>query len=318
MLLVVALMLLVLMIGGIIVFLVADADRERSATARRLKVIGAPPSVVKQADAADRELLRGDSWLQYLPDAWRVRMDYQLAATGYMIKLKWLIAVSTGCSLLFGAAMFALNFSWVVALVAFLIGAILPPYFVLRFFQARHIKRFLTLFPDAIDLIVRAVRAGLPVNGALDTTGREVPDPVGHEFRLITADMRIGMNLDQALARANLRIRLADFSFFVASLVLQRESGGNLSETLSILSAVLRRRAELRLKIAAMTSEAKTSAYVIASLPFMASIALGFLNPTYITTFFRDPNGGYILGIAAGMLLMGSLVMRSMIAAAAR
>jgi tight adherence protein B len=205
-----------------------------------------------------------------------------------------------------------------VTVIVLIVSAILAPFLTLRHFQKRHIKRFLTLFPDAIDLIVRAVRAGLPVNGALDTTGREVSDPVGHEFRLITADMRIGMDLDQALHRANLRIRLADFSFFVASLVLQRESGGNLSETLSILSAVLRRRAELRLKIVAMTSEAKTSAYVIASLPFMASLALAFLNPAYISTFIHDPNGGYILGFAAGMLLLGSLSMRALIQNAAR
>ncbi len=311
------LILAVLVVVGAAAYLLITGDREKASTARRLKLLGAPPTTKALADPL-HGMPKGEPWLPYIPERYRERVNDTLGSTGYAVQLKTLLLISlvSGVVMFVGALLLGLPLQ--IDLVVLLLAAFGVPWLVLRYLQKRHIKRFLALFPDAIDLIVRAVRAGLPVVGALDATGRETPDPVGLEFRLITADMRIGLDLDEALHRANGRVRLADFAFFVASLILQRESGGNLSETLSILSAVLRRRAELRLKITAMTSEATTSAYVITSLPFVASGALALLNPSYISTFAVDPKGPYIVGAAAAMLMLGWLTMQTLIANATR
>jgi tight adherence protein B len=306
---------IVLVVGGGI-FILANVDREKVATARRLKLLAAPPATKMVGDKRDQ--LKTDPWLPYVPSPIRPWVQDKLASTGYAIPLRLLLLIGVGGGFVMSIASLIVGFSMGGALFVLFFFMVVPPFFIIRYLQGRHTARFLDQFPDAIDLIVRAVRAGLPVMGALDATGRETPDPVGSEFRLITADLRIGLEFDEALHRADARIRLADFSFFVASLVLQRESGGNLSETLSILSAVLRRRRELRMKIAAMTSEAKTSAMVIASLPFVASGALAIMNPPYVNTFFIDPKGPWILGVAGAMLGLGWLTMKTLIENAVR
>jgi len=316
----VSLFTILLIVGGVIVvgalLLLVGVDRERLATVRRLKSLAAPPPTKAVGDIP--QVVKGDPWMQYVPAQIRPRIDDMLAATGYAIQLRMLLAISAGGALVAAFVELAARPGLVAFIILMIGGIAAPPYFTLRYLQKRHTAKFLDQFPDAIDLIVRAVRAGLPVVGALDATGREMPDPVGMEFRLITADLRIGIEFDEALRRADTRIRLTDFSFFVASLVLQRESGGNLSETLSILSGVLRRRRELRMKVAAMTSEAKTSAIVIASLPFVASGALAVMNPNYVGTFFIDPKGPWIIGGAAAMLAMGWMTMKTLIENAVR
>jgi tight adherence protein B len=298
------------------VLLLVGVDRERVATARRLKSLSAPPTTKAVGDKPDN--VKGDPWIQYVPTPFRAKLDEMLSATGYSIQLRVLVIMAASGFVLGLLAEVFLRLGIIMFIVLLVAMTLAPSWFLLKNLQARHTARFLDQFPDAIDLIVRAVRAGLPVIGALDATGRETPDPVGMEFRLITADLRIGIEFDEALRRADLRIRLTDFSFFVASLILQRESGGNLSETLSILSAVLRRRRELRMKVAAMTSEAKTSAMVIAALPFVASGALAVMNPNYVGTFFVDSKGPWIIGAAAAMLGMGWISMKSLISNAVR
>src|SRR5262249_38137200 len=136
---------------------------------------------------------------------------------------------------------------------------------------------------------------------------------VGVEFRSIIADIRIGLDLDEALARAARRIRLVDFDFFVASLVLQRKSGGNLSETLAILSSPLRRREELRSTTQAMPSGPRTSAIVLACLPVFCGIAIMILNPGYFSILLTDPRGAYVMGGCAANLTLGILMMRVLI-----
>jgi tight adherence protein B len=300
--------LAVLIVG----YFLFDQDRRRSAVAKRLKTMSAPPAAaVISANTIPRKT---EPWLHLVPSRFRERVDEALGATGHKLQLKHVLAImlaSIGVVAYLAGFLFRMPLTTVAGVA--LVCALVPPWLVLASMQKRHANAFLKLFPDAIDLIVRAVRAGLPVTGALDAAGRETPDPVGSEFQLIAADMRIGLDLETSLRRAAARVRLADFSFFTASLLLQRESGGNLAETLQILSTVLRRRMELRLKTAAMTSEAKTSAIVIGSLPFFACGALAVLNPGYLMVFITDPNGGYIVGAALGMLTLGVLTMRSMI-----
>lgn len=257
---------------------------------------------------------RKEVLLALLPGAIQQRMRRALNATGDKLSFEGLIllsAIAGGVVAFLSVAIIRL--SPTIAVLAATGAMIVLPWFVMRTMTLKHKANFLKLFPDGIDLIVRAVRAGLPVSVALEAAGRETPDPVGVEFRHVIADIRIGLDLDEALARAARRIRLVDFDFFVASLVLQRKSGGNLSETLAILSSVLRRREELRSKTKAMTSEARTSAVVLAALPFFAAGAILVINPEYFSILFTDPKGAYVMGGSLLSLVLGMLSMRILI-----
>ncbi|MFO1187594.1 MAG: type II secretion system F family protein [Alphaproteobacteria bacterium] len=160
---------------------------------------------------------------------------------------------------------------------------------------------------------MRAIRAGIPTSESIVAAGKELPDPVGGEFARIGQEIAIGRTPDAALAEAADRVRISDFNFFCVTLVLQRETGGNLAETLDNLSTLLRKRREMRLKVAALTSEGRFTSKVIAGLPFVVMLALYFLNRPYITLLFTDPAAQIFLGIAVGLIVIGSLILNRMI-----
>jgi tight adherence protein B len=187
------------------------------------------------------------------------------------------------------------------------------PYMTLNMMQARHSKRFLSVFPDALDLIVRGLKAGIPVSEAISSIGNEVSEPVGGEFRAIADQIRIGMTMDEALNESVDRVGIEDYRFFVITLAIQRETGGNLSETLANLSDIIRKRQELRLKVRALSSEARASAMILGALPFITAGIIMLLNPEYMTKMFTEPFGHVLLGVAFTMLTVGILVMWRMI-----
>src|SRR3546814_8102867 len=133
----------------------------------------------------------------------------------------------------------------------------------------KRITRFTVNFPDALELLVRGLRSGLPISETLGVVASEIPGPVGEEFKLITERIKIGRTMDAALQETADRLGTPEFQFFVITLTIQRETGGNLAETLSNLADVLRKRAQMKLKIKAMSSESKASAYIIGALPFI-------------------------------------------------
>jgi Flp pilus assembly protein TadB len=221
-------------------------------------------------------------------------------------------------ALLAGAAGFlvgqrALGLSPLVNGIIALGLAVAVPVFYISGQARKRRDKFLDAFPDAIDLIVRAIRAGIPTSESIVAAGRELPDPVGGEFARIGQEIAIGRTPDAALAEAADRVRVSDFNFFCVTLVLQRETGGNLAETLENLSGLLRKRREMRLKVAALTSEGRFTSKVIAGLPFVVMIALWFLNKPYITLLFTDPTAQIFLGIAVGLIVTGSLILNRMI-----
>lgn len=298
--------------GLLIAVLMASIGKDKKNVAvKRLQALSPTrnASVDDTADAPRKEVL-----LSILPASIQGKVRDALISAGGKLSFERLVLMmgATGGVVGFLCGL-VIHLSSTITTFAAIGAMIVLPWFVLRTSKAKHIASFLKLFPDAIDLIVRAVRAGLPVSVALEAAGRETPDPVGVEFRNVIADIRIGLDLDEALARAAQRIHLVDFDFFVASLVLQRKSGGNLSETLAILSSVLRRREELRSKTKAITSEARTSAVVLAALPFVAGGGIALLNPQYLGILFTDPRGAYIMGAALLSLTLGMLSMRVLI-----
>ena len=162
------------------------------------------------------------------------------------------------------------------------------PHFIIGKLIERRVKSFTAKFPDAIDLLVRGLRSGLPISETLGVVGQEVPGPVGVEFRAIADRIKIGRTMDVSLQETADRLGTPEFQFFVITLAIQRETGGNLAETLSNLSDVLRKRSQMRLKIRAMSSEAKASALIVGSLPFIVFLLVYFVNGDYMQGFFSD------------------------------
>ena len=162
------------------------------------------------------------------------------------------------------------------------------PHFLVGFFVNRRINQFNTKFPDGIELLVRGLRSGLPVAETLGVVANEIPGPVGEEFKTAVERMKIGRTMEESLQVTADKLGTAEFQFFVITLAIQRETGGNLAETLSNLSDVLRKRAQMKLKIKAMSSESKASAYIIGSLPFIVFGMIWSINPSYAGAFFID------------------------------
>jgi tight adherence protein B len=193
-----------------------------------------------------------------------------------------------------------------------LLGAaavVAAPAVLLHVFQSRYQNKFLDPFPDALDLMCRAVRAGLPVFEAMEVASREIVAPVGTELERTIEEMRIGVDIDEALQHTADRIRVPDFRFFVVALTLQRRTGGGLAETLTNLSGIIRRRKEIRVKTRALTAESKASAVVLGVLPFAVGALLFFLNPGLMSVLFDDPRGRFMLGMALLSLAIGIAVM---------
>ena len=215
------------------------------------------------------------------------------------------VAVAVGLFLYTGAPFLSLA-------VGLFFGAALP-HFVVNYFVKKRTNEFTTKFPDAIDLLVRGLRSGLPVTETLGIVSSEIPGPVGQEFKLVTERIKIGKTMEDALQETADRINTPEIQFFVITLAIQRETGGNLAETLSNLADVLRKRAQMKLKIRAMSSESKASAYIVGSLPFIVFVMIWWINPGYLGGFFTDDRlivtglGG-LVWMSLGAFIMAKMV----------
>ena len=194
-----------------------------------------------------------------------------------------------------------------------IIAGVALPHMVVGMMATRRQAKFISYFPDAIDLMVRGLKSGLPIGESIKTAGAEVPDPVGLELRRVTDAVRMGTKLEDALWETSGRLDLQDFKFFTVSLAIQSETGGNLSETLANLSNVLRGRRQLKMKIKAMSSEAKASAYIIGSLPFVVGFFIYVVNESYVMKLFTDDRGNVMLGFGGMMFLVGGVIMYKMV-----
>ena len=205
-----------------------------------------------------------------------------------------------------------LGFGMTLSLLIGIIVGFGVPHFIMNIRINRRTKKFLTLFPDAIDLIVRGLRAGLPVTESIKMVGKELEEPVSQVFQTMTEKMALGVPLEKTLYETARKYRITEFDFFVTSIVLQRETGGNLSEILNNLSEALRQRLMMRLKIKAMSSEARASMFIIGALPFIVMIALQLFSPEYLSPLFNDFRGNIALFVAGGMLFTGIFIMSRM------
>ena len=199
------------------------------------------------------------------------------------------------------------------ALAALPIGAFLLPKMVIGSLAKSRQKKFTAHFADAMDLIVRGIRSGLPINECFTVVAREFDPPLGEEFRLLVEGQNLGLTVDDLMARGIERLPTAEYKFFAIVIQIQRQTGGNLADTLDNLSTVLRERKRMRDKAQAMAAEAKASSMIIGSLPFAVAGLLSVVNPDYLMLLFTERTGNILLGIGAFWMTLGSLVMRKMI-----
>ncbi len=237
----------------------------------------------------------------------------RLQRTGMDWSISQYIYVSIGLTVVIGLLLYLQTGAPLLSAIAGLfIGAGLP-HLVVNFFINRRTTQFTTKFPDAIDLLVRGLRSGLPVTETLAVVAQEIPGPVGIEFKGIIERIKIGRSMEESMQVSADRLNLAEFNFFTITLAIQRETGGNLAETLNNLSDVLRKRGQMKLKIKAMSSESKASAYIVGSLPFLVFAMIWWINPNYLGAFFTDDRlmvagVGGLIWMGLGVFIMAKMV----------
>jgi tight adherence protein B len=237
----------------------------------------------------------------------------RLEMTGKDISLAKYGLISLGIGVATAGLLMSRGAPILLALFAGLFFGIGGPYIMIGKLITRRIAKFNSNFPDAIELMVRGLRSGLPITETLGIVAGEIAGPVGLEFRAVADKMKIGRTMEVALQESADRLGTAEFQFFVITLAIQRETGGNLAETLSNLADVLRKRAQMKLKIRAMSAESKASAYIVGSLPFVVFTLVWFINPTYMGGFFTDERlmvagMGGIVWMACGGFIMAKMV----------
>lgn len=240
------------------------------------------------------------------------KLQQRLAIAGMTTRPQKFIAIALAVAFVTFAFILMLGKPVMLAiLMGLLTGLGIPHFLVSRKIKKRKLS-FLKLFPEAIDLIVRGLRAGLPVAEAFQTIAKEIPAPVGDTFAIITQQIGLGVPMERALTDTAKRLNMTEFNFFVTTIILQRETGGNLGEILSNLSEVLRARQMMKLKIGALSSEARASAMIVGALPFVVFMLLQLIAPKYLRPLFDDYRGNMALIGAGVSLLFGAVVMKRM------
>ena len=242
--------------------------------------------------------------------ALRERLD----RAGMTLGVPDLIALAVGSGVLTAAAaLMVFGTRATIATALGLITATALPHLLVSSRIARRTRIFVAGFPDALDLIVRSVRAGLPAAEAIQAAAREGNVVVAEVFGEVAGNLKLGMSLDEALSTAARRLQIQEFKFFVISMAIQQETGGNLAEILHNLSQMMRRRDQMKLKIKAMSSEARASAMIIGSLPFLMLGLLHLINPGYVARLFNDPRGWMLLAAGAISMTLGIGIMAKLV-----
>lgn len=238
------------------------------------------------------------------------RLMMQSGVTIGLWKFAGLVALF---ALVVSGIMLARGFGWFACGIAALFCCTLLPLLVLRFLRGRRHKKFGMLFPDAIDVIVRSLRAGHPVPIAIQMVGREMPDPIGSEFGMVADEITYGADLETALRNMYFRVGQEDMPLFVTAVAIQGSTGGNLSEILGSLSAVIRLRFKMRRKIKALAAEGRFSALLLSSLPIGMFLILQAMSPEFYGSVWHIEATKIALGAAGAWMLVGNLIMHKMI-----
>jgi tight adherence protein B len=248
---------------------------------------------------------------QWLPR--REVLAARLARTGRKISVGQFALASIGLGVLLALAVATATRLGIIPslLIGMLIGTALPHKVIGRMGK-RRVAAFVALFPEAIDLMVRALRSGLPISEAIVGAGHEIADPVGNELGRVEGGMRMGRDLDSLLWDIATRIDVPEFRFFIIALSVQRETGGNLAETLANLADVLRRRRQMRAKVRAMSSETRATTMILGGMPILVIVMLALTSPHYLVPLYSDVRGLILDGLAVTSLATGVSIMIKM------
>lgn len=290
-------------------------DRKVNRIASRFAVAGQPVQAGSSlmGDVATPGLLGQFErrLMQILPQPAALRL--KLARAGLAVSPGRFATFAVVFGALVGALTWVSGYAPILALAFALIASFGFPHIWLGSRIRKRRKRFVALFPEAVDLMVRGLKSGVPVSQTIISVGDEIQEPVATEFRRVSDSAALGVSLIDALWEAAKRIDTAEFRFFVVALTIQRETGGNLGETLENLSDILRRRLQMQLKVKAMSSEARSSAMIIAALPFAMFGILMALNPAYAMKLIDDPRGLMMLGAGLFLMFLGIVLMARMV-----
>ena len=240
-------------------------------------------------------------------------LQARIRRAGLDLGLKAYVVVSFITSLIPMVIAYAFGMPWYVIVASGLFVGYFFPKLFLGYLFSRRQKRFTSHFPDALDIIIRGVKSGLPIGECLNIVSREIPDPVGDEFKRLVEGQRIGLTIPELLQRGLERMPTKEYKFFSVVIQIQQETGGNLAETLENLSTVLRDRKAMQDKAVALSSEATSSAAIIGSLPILVAAAMALTNWDYIEILFTSNTGHMLIGGGLGWMALGCLVMRNMI-----
>ncbi|MCI0600662.1 MAG: type II secretion system F family protein [Beijerinckiaceae bacterium] len=304
--------------GGIVhVFLYPHLSGEIKAEKRQaaLRSPALKRDTSRQADAANRRKQITDS-IKELGERGKRRkhsLQTRIAQSGLSWSRNKYFVVSFAPAAFFGGLVWFAGAHPAVVLAAMGVGGFGVPAWVLSFLRKRRLKKFVNEFPNAVDIIIRGVKAGLPLGDCLRIIAAESAEPVRGEFRQIVEAQAMGFSTGEAVERIVDRVPIPEASFFSIVINIQQKAGGNLAEALGNLSAVLRDRKKMKGKIKAMSSEAKASAYIIGSLPFIVSGMVYVTSPKYIELLWITETGHIVMAACALWMCIGIFVMKNMI-----
>jgi tight adherence protein B len=243
----------------------------------------------------------------------RITLRMLIAQAGLDMSVWTFLLMSAALGATLAAATFLAGLPAYVHALSGFVGFLGLPRWFLGYIRKRRMEKFLSELPDALDIMVRGIKSGLPLSDALRVIAAESAPPIGPEFWEVVEGQRVGITIEQGLERMYERIPLQEVNFLSIVLSIQSKTGGNLTEALSNLSKVLRDRRKMKSKIRSVSQEAKSSAAIIGSLPFLLVGGLSFLNPDYLTPLWNTSLGNMLLVFSAVWMLTGILVMRNMI-----
>ena len=292
-------------------YLAGDAKRTQ-----RQNALKAPPT--KRGDRSVDVAKRRAQIIESLKDIEsrnRKKRTFQqrIAQAGLAISVQQFLLASVAFGAVLGGLIFFLNGDPVVSLVAAIVGGVGIPQWLLGFLFRRRMKKFIIEFPNAVDVIIRGVKAGLPLGDCIRIIASEASEPVRSEFRRIVEAQAIGLSVAESVEKLHESVPIPEANFFSIVINLQSKSGGNLSEALGNLSRVLRDRKKMTMKIRAMSSEAKTSAGIIGAMPFFVAFFVYLTTPDYISMLWTVTTGRIVLACCAVWMAIGIFVMRKLI-----
>ncbi len=303
--------------AAIIAFIYLLLKKSSRIDGRRMAIVRgeAKMAVVRDAEAAARRKQVADS-LKELENrekkASKVSLEMKLEQAGLDISEKFFIQASVASAIVFGCTAF-LFLGSLYAVGGLLIGGLGLPNWILSYLRGKRIRDFLREFPSAIEVIIRGVKSGLPLGACLQTVAVQSREPVRSEFQLIVASTSVGLTVAEGIERLAQRVPLPETSFFAVVVNIQQKAGGNLTEALGNLSQVVRDRITMELKVKALSSEAKASAWIIGLMPLVISGLIYLTSPGYLEPLWTTDTGQMVLTGVGVWMTLGILFMRQMI-----